>query len=118
MRLLLTIILASLPLSAATVTKTVNLNFESTYAPALIAYLEANFLAEADTDLNGTVSQAEALAWFESKAQNVATTFVHRAVDWAETNSPASLPVTHQTALTGKAAADAALNAEKAKAQP
>lgn len=82
MRLLILITLAALPLSAQIV-----VDDQFTVQPGAVEpireYLETNFLEEADTDENGAISNAEAVAWFSSKRQETADTFSKNAIDEA-----------------------------------
>lgn len=102
----------------ATITRSIDLSFESDYAPTLVAFLEAKFLDEADASGNGSVTNTEALDWFEARAQDVVSTFHGRAIKWAEENNRGVLPATHQAALTAKDNSDAALKAIQDAAKP
>lgn len=96
-------------------TVSINLTLDDAYVPAFRQYLAANHPA-ADTNGDGNVTGAEAIAWVQGRCQDMLNTFaIDRAMPWAEANAPESLPRAHQDAITAKTAAEAALRAERVK---
>lgn len=97
-------------------TITANVNLPDEYIETVRWYLDKHFKVEVDTDENGTVSNAEAVAWFQDKFQETFDTFVNRGVQEAEAENVSVLPSTHQTAITSFESAKTTLEAERAKA--
>lgn len=96
-------------------TVSISLTLDDAYVPAFRQYLAAQHPA-ADTNGDENVTGPEAVAWVQSKCQEILDTFaVERAMPWAEENAPESLPQAHQDAIETKAAAEAALRAERVK---
>ena len=94
----------------------VSLVFADDYIPAIKEWiLQTNPIA--DTDQNGVLSNAEALAWIGTESQKFWRDFTIRATREIEISNPALLPTLHQDALAVKIAADAALSAERDKAK-
>lgn len=81
--------------------------------PAIITYLEEAHLEAADTNANGSVSQAEALAFFTSECQKLAVQINAEAVKRAKESDPTLLPQSYQDALTAFLASQTALQAQE-----
>lgn len=111
MRILI-LILFALPAMAQTVIQD-SFTVQSGAATPIIAWTQANFLSEADTDENGTVSTAEAIAWHSARRQQTFNAFVAKAILDAEQRDPTLLPQAYRNALTALAQAQAALQAQR-----
>jgi len=92
-----------------TITRPVNLTFQSEDVPALKAFIEANFMEEADLSGDENLTNQEILGWFESRAQDIVNKLQDRARKWAEENQKETLSQEYQDALAAKRAADEAL---------
>lgn len=115
MTLIPLILLLSWPLRAQTTSVQITLTFQNETIPVLKWMIERNFMDAADTNEDGTLSDAEALAWFEDQAQDVVTSFQVRAVTEAESNPDgfALLPAASQTIKNDRDGAVGDWEAEK-----
>lgn len=112
MKHLLALFIVALPLAAQT---TVNDSFviQADAIKAIKLGLEANYLEAADTNDDGAVSNAEAIAWYSARRQEVADTFQRRAIDVAVSAYRADQTLTTLPAGT-RALLDALIEAEAA----
>jgi len=111
MRIIILCLLSIVAANAQTITRSIDVTFNTPEVPALKAFIAANFMEQADANGDEVLSNAETLAWFEGRAQNVVNVLQDRAREWAEANQPTVLPQEYQDALAAKIAADAALRA-------
>jgi len=116
MKNLLLLFTLALPLSAQTV---VNDQFtvQNGTVGAILAYLATNHIIVADTDENGAISNAEAIAWYSARRQETADTFTKYAIDQAVAayrvnQTLTTLPADARTLLNNLIAAEAAWKAK------
>jgi hypothetical protein len=113
MKHLLTFLLFALPAFGQ-----VQINTSATIQNAAVSPFRAFILAQfpaADTNADGAISNAEALAWLSNvKIQrDLVEFYVVQAVLRAETEDPTTLQQAHQDALTALAAAQANVQAQR-----
>lgn len=89
---------------------TVTITYNDNLVPPVIWALENFFLNDADTDQSGSVSGAEAIAFFQVKMQEVFDAWSGKLVRLAGINNPSSLPAAAQTAISD---ADAAITSRE-----
>lgn len=116
MKHLLALFVLAWPLAAQT---TVNDSFvvQTDAIQAIKRGLEANYLEAADTNDDGAVSNAEAIAWYSARRQEVTDTFQRRAIELAVSayrgdQTLTTLPASTRAVLDALIAAEAAWQAE------
>lgn len=114
MKHLLALFLLVMPLSAQ-VAITTNATIQSASVPVFRWLLEQQFLAAVDTDQNGTVTNAEGLAWLSGQKiqKDLVEKYVKDAILKAESKNRAILPQALQDALAAKDAAEADIQAQR-----
>ena len=116
MKNLLLLIVLALPLSAQTRVDD-QFTIQNGTVGAIRAYLETNHIIVADTDENGAISNAEAIAWYSARRQETADTFTKYAIDQAvlayrADQTLTALPADARTLLNNLLAAEAAWKAK------
>jgi len=110
--ILLTIAICTLAPSARAVDFNVALSIPDDDVPAVMARIERHFMDKADTNVNGSLTSAEALSWLTGKIQDFTNkSLVEKAKIEQETIDASILPQDHQDALDAYVAAKAALDA-------
>lgn len=119
MKNLLLLFTLALPLSAQIVVDD-QFTVQSGTVEAIRAYLATNHIIAADTNSNGTISNAEAIAWYSARRQETADTFTKYAIDQAvlayrADQTLTTLPSDARTLLDNLIAAEAAWQAKYAE---